>query len=184
MKKHFLAIPYMVIVFAATLSLAGCKDGKPSDLLPKSYSFDLEKSLSFDLQKAPALGQITLSDVKLSIDMDSALAANGLSSFTVSKVQTRSVAVNTETPGANLDAFDSLALFVTASNLPEARIAYKYGIPNDIKSLDMDVDDVNIAEYLKEKPTNLKIKATLGDSIKQDMTLNANIIFKIDVSRK
>ena len=182
MTKHFLRMPYMALA-VLVLFFTSCETDNPISL-PDTLSFNIEKSTTLDLQAAPALGRITLSDVKMQIDLDSALAANGANNFTVSNVQAKSVVLETITPETNLDAFDTLSIFVTSKTLPEAKVAYKEGIANNITSLPMDVNTVNVAEYLKEKPANFKIQAYIGDSIKKPMTMKVNMVFKVDVKKK
>lgn len=178
MKKHFLTIPYMAIAAAIVFTFAGC------DKILDKFSFNLDRRITFDLQKAPPVGNVTLTNLKMSIDLDSALAANGVDNYTVTNITPNSASLATLTDSTNLDAFDSVSVFVTSTTLPEARIAHKNGIPKGIMQVPLEMSTVNVAEYLKEKPATFKINATMGDSVKKPMTMAVDVVFRVEVQKK
>ncbi len=179
MKKHFFNLPYMAAAAMMVFILSGCEK-----ILPDNIPFDIERKITFNLQAAPPVGSVTLSDLAMSIDLDSALTAQGVDNYSISSIKPGKVTLETITDSTNLDALDSVAVFVTSSSLAETRIAHKYGIPKNIMQLPLEVSDVNVAEYLKARPTNFKVQAYIGDTIRKPMTMTMNVVFNVIAQKK
>jgi hypothetical protein len=83
-------------------------------------------------------------------------------------------AIGTGTNTANLDYLNSLTIYIKAAGLSEAMIASKSNIPNGISSLAMDLQDVNIKEYIFKDNIQFRVSATF------DATATSNQTLKMD----
>lgn len=83
-------------------------------------------------------------------------------------------ATSSGTTTANLDYLNSITIYIKAAGLADAMIASKSNIPNGISSIAMDLQDVNIKEYIFKDNIQFRILATF------DATTPANQTLKLD----
>lgn len=73
--------------------------------------------------------------------------------------------------GANLDFLKSLTIYIKASNVGEQMIATKTSIPTGITALSMDLQDVNIKDYIFQDNIQFRVVATFDATAATDQTL-------------
>lgn len=81
--------------------------------------------------------------------------------------------------GANLDYLKSLTIYIKASNVGEQVVASKTSIPTGITSISMDLQDVNIKNYIFEDNIQFRVVATFdatasttSQTLKMDETVH------------
>lgn len=81
--------------------------------------------------------------------------------------------------GANLDYLKSLTIYIKAANVGEQLVASKTSIPNGITSISMDLQDVNIKNYIFEDNIQFRVVATFdatasttSQTLKMDETVH------------
>lgn len=80
-------------------------------------------------------------------------------------------AIGTGTTTANLDYLKSVTIYIKASGLGEAMIASKSDIPTGLTSISMDMQDVNIKEYIFKDNIQFKVLAIFDASSASNQTL-------------
>lgn len=83
-------------------------------------------------------------------------------------------ATSTGTTTANLDYLKSLTIYIKAAGVGEAMIASKSDIPAGLTSISMDLQDVNIKEYIFKDNIQFRVLATF------DATTTTNQTLKMD----
>lgn len=179
MKKHFLRLPHMAIIGALVIFLfTGCEK-----ILPEKINFEVDQNVALFLQPMPPVGEVTLSNPQFSIDLDSALKAQGVDNYKVSGIKPKSIYLETITPDANFDAFKSINTYLSTTTLPQVEMAGQNNIPKGLKKVNLDVIDMNIMEYIQEPPTTFTVKANLSDSIRKAMDVKVFMKFNIEVTK-
>lgn len=80
-------------------------------------------------------------------------------------------AIGTGTTTANLNYLNSINIYIKASGVGEALIAGKSNIPDGISSIAMDLQDVNIKEYIFKDNIQFRVSATFDATASSDQTL-------------
>lgn len=83
-------------------------------------------------------------------------------------------AIGTGTNTANLDYLNSITIYIKTAGLGEALIASKSNIPDGISSIAMDLQEINIKEYIFKDNIQFRVLATF------DATTPANQTLKMD----
>jgi hypothetical protein len=73
--------------------------------------------------------------------------------------------------GANLDFLKSLTIYVKASNAGEQVIATKSNIPSGLTAVSMDLQDVNIKNFIFQENIQFKVVATFDATAATDQVL-------------
>lgn len=80
-------------------------------------------------------------------------------------------AIGTGTTTANLDYLKSITIYIKASGVGETSIAYKSNIPTGISSIAVDLEDVNIKEYIFKDNIQFRVLAIFDASSSSSQTL-------------
>lgn len=72
-----------------------------------------------------------------------------------------------------------LYIYISADGLEEKRIAYKENIDNNTDFISMDLDDVDLTEYIKKDSYSLRVEAVTDESLSQDVDVNADLQFQV-----
>ncbi|MGZ5282543.1 MAG: hypothetical protein ACXWEY_09735, partial [Bacteroidia bacterium] len=158
MKKHFLSLPYVALFSMFILfSFSSCEK-----MLPQSYTFDMDDmSYTFTLPAADTTGQLVVS-TEMSMDTDSAMAAQGIDNYEVSSIKIKSANLSTTTSGANFNSFGSFGAYIATPTKTETMIGENNAVPKDVQQVNLTVkSDINLVEYVKEKPTTFTLKGNV-----------------------
>jgi hypothetical protein len=182
MKKHFLHLPYMALCTLFVLfTFSSCEKA-----FPEHINFDLDEvSYTFTLQPADTTGNLTVSTDKLNIDMDSAMAAQNIDNYEVTSVKINSANLVTTTPDANFNSFESLGAYIMTQNHPETKLGENNAIADGLQTVELDVNkNINLVEYVKDKPTTFIIKGNVTDPLTNAMTVTVKMNYSVEVSKK
>lgn len=82
---------------------------------------------------------------------------------------------------ADFSFLESLTVYISADGLEELKIASEEAVdPNAGNTLDVDVLDVDLKEYIKKDKFNLRLKTVTDEVISQDHQIDVNSVFFVD----
>lgn len=85
---------------------------------------------------------------------------------------------NLSVDNGNLDFLNSLSIYIKASNQPDVLVATKTVIPQGVSSFAMDLEDLNIKEYIFNETIKFKVNVTIQSGmantaqLKMDQTVH------------
>ncbi len=82
--------------------------------------------------------------------------------------------------GNNLDFFQSIEVFMSASDLPEVSIASKMNIPDGLSILVLEPSGANIKDYIKKADFSLRFAITTDEVTTQDHDLGIEMTYFVD----
>ncbi|RYD76856.1 MAG: hypothetical protein EOP53_13945 [Sphingobacteriales bacterium] len=86
----------------------------------------------------------------------------------------------TNPAGQTFDFLENIHIFIKADGLQETEIAYKENIPTTIgQTLKLDAKDIDLTQYAKKDAFTLRVTAKQRKTISQDVTMRADMIFKV-----
>lgn len=98
-------------------------------------------------------------------------SAEGTSKSLVDEIKMTKFDLSVFGTGANLDFLKSLTIYIKAANVGEQVIASKTLIPTGITALSLDLQDVNIKNYIFEDNIQFRVLAIFDATASVDQTL-------------
>lgn len=175
------------ILLVAAMLLSGC-DGCDKVKQLANINKDIEYKETVDLPGLPG-GDTVVPAGGISADLPRyAMATNSAeylkqyntSPNLVTHVKLKSLGMTIVAPDAQYFNFlDSVRLFVNAPGLPEQLAAYKYNIAKGMKTVDMDVADLNLKEYFLKDSMYFRINAHFTGIPDDSTKLEIKSVFNI-----
>ena len=176
MKK---IITICIAVLAVTV-IFSCK--KTKEKIDKLTEFDTSYSSTFDV---PASGvpintpfDFTTPDVET--NSGTMFASQKTVADKVTEVKLTKVTMSTD--AGNFDYLKSITIFIQAPNQPEAQIATKANVPEGRTSLDLDLNDVNIKNYITGSTFKFRISAVFDGAVATDQQIKLNETMHVKAS--
>lgn len=101
----------------------------------------------------------------------SKFSAEGTAQSLIDEIKMTQFKVSTTGTGNNLDFLKSLTVYIKASNVGEQKIASKSNIPSGSTSVSLDLDDVNIKNFIFQDNIQFRVLAIFDASAATDQTL-------------
>jgi len=158
---------------AAVLAAAGC--GATFDVTQKSSTTVPGGGLLQNLASG-AFGDFTSLDLSSSQEFKN----QGVSKDQVDSVKIKrfSLAV-TSPPDGTLEFLDRIAFSVTADGQTTRRVAHKDSIPDAARTVDLDLDGVELAPYVTAPKMSLTTDST-AHAPSRDTVLEATVVFTVE----
>ena len=83
------------------------------------------------------------------------------------------------TAGTNFDFLESIEIYIEADGLDKVRIAYLDEVPEEAKTLTMNLTNAKLDEYLKKDNYTIHTAARLRQAVVNDININAAMRFKV-----
>ncbi|MBC5774400.1 hypothetical protein H8S95_10035 [Pontibacter sp. KCTC 32443] len=80
---------------------------------------------------------------------------------------------------ADFDFLESIEIYIQADGLDEVRIAYLEEVPLDVKTLNMNLTNAKLDEFLKKDSYTIRTAAVLRNTVVSDVNINAAMRFKV-----
>jgi hypothetical protein len=81
--------------------------------------------------------------------------------------------------GADFDFLKSIYLYINADGLDEKRIAFKENIADGLTVIVMNIDDVELAEYIKKDAFSLRAETVQDKTLSQDIDVLSEMQFQV-----
>ncbi|MBS1772369.1 MAG: hypothetical protein JST82_05885 [Bacteroidetes bacterium] len=152
------------VLIALVIILVSC--GKTlKDLITIHKNLDYKQSVDIpNITKAdtfPAQG-ISVDFLKYTIVTNSSnfVKENNTSTDLLTSVKAASLGMTLTNPANGyLNFMDSVRVYISADNLPEQLAAYRYNIPNLLKTIDLTCNDIELKEYFIKDSMYVRIAA-------------------------
>src|SRR6478609_9463418 len=163
----------VALFLSISLAIAGCKD------IDKLTQFNMEFNESVVI---PSSTGINLPFNIMTPDVET----NSASTFSTKKTRkdlvdeiklTKLDLTVTSPSNANFNFLKSVTIYISASGLPEVKIASKETVPTNITTLQLDVVDVDLKEYIKADKFSLRLNTVTDELLASDYTVNTHSTF-------
>lgn len=81
---------------------------------------------------------------------------------------------------ADFSFLESIEVYISADGLEEIKIASKLDVPETPSTLDLEVSDVDLKEYIKKDSYNLRLNTVTDEAMSQDHEIDVNSTFFVD----
>ncbi len=81
---------------------------------------------------------------------------------------------------ADFSFLESIEVYISAEGLSEVKIASKTSIPETVTSLDLDVVDVDLKDYIKKDSYKLRLNTVTDEAITRDHEIDIKSTFFVD----
>lgn len=175
MKKTFLYL-FLIGLIAASFSC------KKKEEVAKLTEFDINYSTNITIPSAsmtvsnPSLTPTTVEFTSPNVPTQQAtkFSAEGTAKSLIDQIKMTKFDVSVSGTGANLDFLKSLTLYIKAASVGEQMVASKTNIPSGVTSVSLDLQDVNIKDYIFQDNIQFKILATFDATAVTDQVLKMN----------
>ena len=75
---------------------------------------------------------------------------------------------------------ESIEVFISADGLDEIRIASKTEVPETVSTLDLEVSDTDLKEYIKKDNYSLRLNTVTDEAMSQDHEIDVKSTFFVD----
>ncbi|MBS2022488.1 MAG: hypothetical protein JST92_08765 [Deltaproteobacteria bacterium] len=174
------AFRYVRLTLLATLCLGATACG---DLV----RFDTDASGQTTVQGDPLGGLITLPSQfsglgNINLSSNSNFRNNNTDKDHIDTCRFSHFGLKVVSPsGQDLSFLSQVSFSITAPNLPKVRVAHLESFPTGATSVDLTLDDVDIAAYAKSDTFSITTDAT-GHAPKQNTTVEADLTLHIEAS--
>ncbi|GHA63295.1 hypothetical protein [Pontibacter akesuensis] len=87
--------------------------------------------------------------------------------------------VITDPQQQNFDFLDEIELYISSENQPEVKIAFLEEVPMGATQLELKSTNAKLDEYIKGESYTIRTKAALRKPVSQDITIKADMRFKV-----
>lgn len=153
--------------------------------LPKEVNFDMNGAdIRVTVLPQSQTGNLKLTEKDVNINIDSAIDANTKDIYSLKSAKLLSAQVDVMTQGQNLDAVENIYFYADHSDVGKRRVAYKDNIPKGSTYLSLDLDDVNLADYLRKHPFKFMVEGKVVQPTTTPIDLKIRLRYRIVASRK
>ncbi len=171
MIKKTLAITLLILTFVSC------------DKIDELTKFNIDYTTNFTIQATTLLGTpFDIVTPETTTNSESEFENNNTNSNLVESVKLTTLRLDLQTPASgDFDFLNEIFIYITADGLPEQLIASKVGIPeNGARSLTLDIENVELEEYIKKDSYRLRTETTTDQTIESDHEIEIYTKFKVD----
>jgi hypothetical protein len=170
MKKYLLLAP-----LAALLLLAGCK--KIQQLL----TFYIDQSVSVQIPATPLVGQVvSLTPLTVTNTSEDTFRNNGTNADLVKDVSLDKLSLTiTDPSGQNFDFLNSIEIFIGTNANDQVQLAHLHQVPRGVSTIQLESSRAKLDAYLKAPSYTLSTRVTTGQALTRNVTMRADLRFKV-----
>jgi hypothetical protein len=83
---------------------------------------------------------------------------------------------------ADFSFMSAIEIFISAEGMAEKKIAWKTSIPNDATLISLDLDNVDLQDYIKADKFKLRLNTTTDELMSENHTLKVSTEFFVDAN--
>jgi hypothetical protein len=152
---------------------------KKKDEANKLTEFDINYSSNITIPTAsmtvsnPSLTPTTVEFTTPNVptQQSSKFSSEGTAQRLIDEIKMTKYDISVSGAGANLNFLKSLTIYIKAANVGEQLIASKSNIPTGVTSVSMDLQDVNIKDYIFQDNIQFRVVATFDATTPTDQVL-------------
>lgn len=88
--------------------------------------------------------------------------------------------VITSPSNTDFSFLESIEVYISADGLEEIKIASKVDVPEGVSTLDLDVSDADLKEYIKKDSYSLRLNTVTDEAMSQDHVIDVKSTFFVD----
>lgn len=171
MKKFFAAA--MLLVLVATVVACDSID----DLL----TFYINEEETIVVESNFPIGLVAFDPITVPTNSEETLKNNNTRAELVKDVtlDKLTLAIPDTASGANFDFLQSIEIYIEAEGLDKVKVAYLQEVPKDVKTLNMNLTNAKLDEYIKKDSYTILTAARLRSAVVNDVNINAAMRFKV-----
>jgi hypothetical protein len=169
LKKHLLIFLLVVPVFSA------CEFFEDLGVdFDTGYFY-----VDFIINEDEETGEKTFVVEVLKSEIDSILDAHDLSRDNLKEVHPKEliIEINNDGPGYNFDPISSFSADISAEGLDQVLVAKINPVPDNVKSVSLNVEDKELKDYLLKEFYTITIKGVTSDPVESRMDVTAKLKF-------
>ncbi len=168
-----------LLIYILTV-LSSCEKAKVD------ISFNLDAAnIYFVIEQNTTQGNLTFATTSFTSDLQAKLDENNASIDDVESIELTAASFKMINPGSqNFDIVDKANAYLSASGIAEIKVAYKDPVPDGVTQFSLDVESVNLKDYLKQSTVTFRASGfTNAPNVERD-SLQAMLTFKIKAKVK
>lgn len=168
---------YLIIAGVVLSAFPACKK------LHQLTQFYMDYDASYTYSAGVPLNlPLTLNTPDVTTNAEEQFAINDTRKDLIESILLKQLTLHITSPStATFSFLKSVEVYISADNLPEVRIAHKENIPDNAGTqLEMDLEEVELRDYVKADAFNLKIVSTTDQLITSDVSVNIYSKFFVD----
>lgn len=158
-------------------ALTGCKQ------LDKLTQFYMDYDASYTYSAGlPVNLPVTLNTPDVTTNAEQQFEVNDTRKDLIESIKLKQLTLTITSPGGQTFAFlKSVDVYISANGLPEVRVARKENIADNVGAqFDLDLDDVELEEYVKADAFKLKVSSTTDQITTSNTEVNIYSKFFVD----
>lgn len=171
MRKIF---PLLLILFSAASFNACKKDGI-------QVKFKLNYDVDFTIESGNILNlPFDVFTPEVTTNSEGEFEANDTRKDKVESIKLNFIDLEITAPqGETFSFLKHVYLYINADGLDEKRIAYKENIDNSTSTISLDIEDVELADYIKKDSYSLRVESVTDEQLSQDVDVHADLQFQV-----
>lgn len=166
--------PGFIFLIAVCCVLASCKK------IEELTTFRIKDSTSFTVPGTLSTGIPLIDTIPVESNAQFEFSNNNTKAEYLKEVKLDKLSLTIENPPTqNFNFLKSIHLFISADGLPEREIAYSDAVPANATSLQLQVTDVSLTDYIKTSSYKLRVNAVTDEPIAQDTKIRADMEFLV-----
>lgn len=170
MKKYF-------YVITAIFLFNSC------DKIDELTKFDMEYDSTVEIKSTANLNlpfDVFTPDVET--NSESEFEVNDTRKDLIEEIRLKKLDLNITSPSDQDFGFlESVDIYISADGLDEIRIAYVAEVPQTVgNSISMDLEDVDIKEYIKKDKFSLRLNTVTDEALTNDCSIDVKSVFFVD----
>jgi hypothetical protein len=157
----------------AVLVLAGITScQKAKDDINKATEFDMSYSTSLPIPSTSitATAPVDFTTPDISTQSSSRFVTEQTTQDLISEIKMTKFLISN--PNGNLNYLKSLSIYLKTSGLGDVLVATKSNIPENVTSVNADLQDVNIKQYIFKDKIQFRVTVTITTGLGSDQKLN------------
>lgn len=163
-------------VFILAVSVLGCS--KLDELTKFNMDYDTQVTI-------PSSTGISLPFDVLTPDTEtnseSTFESNDTRKDLIEEIKLTALQLDITSPGdADFSFLESIEVYISAEGLDEIKIASKVEVPETGSTLDLEVSDTDLKEYIKKDSYSLRLNTVTDEAMSQDHEIDVKSTFFVD----
>lgn len=166
----------ITLICLVILSSFSCKE------VDKLTEFNMDFNTQVTLPANPVSNvPISITSPSIPTNSDAIFSGKNTRQDLVEEISLSKMDLNIILPaGNNFNFFESIEVFMSASDLPEVSIASKMNIEDGLNILKLDPSGVNIKDYIKKANFSLRFAVTTDEPTTEDHDIRIEMTYFVD----
>lgn len=165
-----------VLILIAAIILASCSK------LDELTKFNMDYNTQVTIPSTTGINlPVDILTPDTETNSESTFESNDTRKDLIEEIKLTALQLNITTPTESDFSFlESIDVFISAEGLDEIKIASKTMVPETVSTLDLDVTDIDLKEYIKKDTYSLRLNTVTDEAMNQDHEIDVKSTFFVD----